>query len=164
LKEQQKVADAEPLRREAVESLKRLIASGRQTVRTSGADLANNLHLLAQIVRAEEKLDEAEAFLREALQATQTADPADPWNVLKSKTELAQLLQARRKFPEAEALYRQVVQTSHMLLPPENPGLTRYLSLLIKCLGQEGKRLEAEDLVREVAAINRKSLAAKPPG
>ena len=91
----------------------------------------------AQLLKATNRLDEAEPLMRQALEIDQHSFGPDHPNVATSLNNLAQLLQATNRLDEAEPLMQRVVEIFLIFLsktgyshPNLNAAIQNYLLLL----------------------------------
>ena len=108
LQAQGKLADAEPLLRDALDMRKRLFKGDHP-------DVANSLNNLASLLNAQAKLAEAEPLLRDALAMCKRLFKGDHPDVATSLGNLAALLLAQGKYADAEPLCRDALNMSKRL-------------------------------------------------
>jgi hypothetical protein len=75
---------------------------------------------LAQLLKAQGKLGEAEPLMREALAYLTTLSPKHP-NTLSTMSSLAALLQAQGNLGESQALLKKTLEDLHATLGPQHP-------------------------------------------
>jgi hypothetical protein len=156
LKNQGKLAEAEPLYREAL--------AGRR--RTLGGDHHNTLtsmHNLASLLIMQGKLGEAEPLCREALAGRRRTLGDQHPSTLGFINTLANLLNAQGKQGEAEPLYREALAGRRRALGDEHPDTLGSINNLAEHLRNQGKLDEAEPLSREALAGRKSTLGDEHP-
>jgi tetratricopeptide (TPR) repeat protein len=96
-----------------------------------------------------QRLDEAEALLREALERTQRVLGPDHPLTLTTMNNLGSLLLAREQLDEAERLLRQAVVGRRRVLGDAHPQTLTAMEKLSRVLRDKGNRVEAETLLLE---------------
>jgi serine/threonine protein kinase/Flp pilus assembly protein TadD len=156
LQSQGKLAEAEPLYREA-------LAGYRAQLGDSNPETLTVIDNLALVSYARGKLPDAEALLREALAGRRkTLGDADPIT-LGSVNNLASVLQDQGKLAEAEPLYREALAGCRAKLGDRHPDTLTAMDNLASLLQAQGKRSDAEPLFREALAGRRATLGDDHP-
>jgi serine/threonine protein kinase/tetratricopeptide (TPR) repeat protein len=156
LQSQGKLAEAEPLYREA-------LAGYRAQLGDSNPETLTVIDNLALVSYARGKLPDAEALLREALAGRRTTlGDADPVT-LGSVNNLASVLQDQGKLAEAEPLYREALAGCRAKLGDRHPDTLTGMDNLASLLQAQGKYAEAEPLFREALAGRRATLGDDHP-
>jgi serine/threonine protein kinase len=123
-------------------------------------DIAMIYSNLANCLRAQSKVFEAEALIRQALAIQLKALPEGHPEVAKSYINLANCLHYQGKVSEAEALYRQALAIQLKALPQNHPDFTESYYNLANCLQAQGKTDEAETYLLKAAETFDKSRLA----
>ncbi len=156
LQSQGKLAEAEPLYREA-------LAGYRAQLGDLNAETLTVIDNLALVSYARGKLPDAEGLLREALAGRRkTLGDADPVT-LGSVNNLASVLQDEGKLAEAEPLYRESLAGCRAKLGDRHPDTLTGMDNLASLLQAQGKHAEAEPLFREALAGRRATLGDDHP-
>jgi tetratricopeptide (TPR) repeat protein len=139
-----KLAEAEPLYREALDIRRRALPAGHQ-------DIAGSLVTLASLLREQGKLDEAEQMAREGLEMYRKALPAGHPNTAIAINTLARVLHRRGKYADAEPLYREAVASyqgqfgnNHLDVGMNRLGLGVVLGKMNRLAESETELLEAD--------------------
>ncbi|HXJ55159.1 MAG TPA: tetratricopeptide repeat-containing protein [Verrucomicrobiae bacterium] len=146
LEDQNRLIEAEPLQRQALEMSKKL----RGEIHEDTANLMNNLALM---LLRENKLDEAEALYCETLEIRRKVYGEDHPVVAQSLKNLALVLRRERKWPEAEPVLRQAVELSRKQSDHETRETSDLLADLAVVLIKSYKFTEAELAARECFTI-----------
>ncbi len=146
-----KLAEAEPLVRDALEMRRRLFKDDHQNVATS----LNNLALLLQ---KQGKFSDAEPLYREALAMRKRLFKGDHQNVANSLNNLAFLLYAQGKLTDAEPLVREALEMRQRLFMGDHFDVALSLNNLATLLQTQGKLADAEPLFRAAVEMNKRLL------
>ncbi len=113
-------------------------------------EVARDLNNLAQLLKATNRLGEAEPLMRRALEIDEASYGKDHPEVATDLNNLAQLLQAANRLGEAEPLMRRVIQifvqftvTTGHPHPHLETAIANYFSLLIAMGYEEAAAVEA---------------------
>ncbi len=155
LHEMGKLADAERLFRRAV--VMNQVRLGNDHLRT-----AKSKALLAGLLKAEEKLDEATALYDDAL-AIERRQPGHEVEVARILNDLAQVLSTEGKVEEAERQFLEAISIQHRVLGTSHPDLANTLHNFAILLTSKGEREEAETVFRQVVAMWRELLGNQHP-
>ena len=115
---------------------------------------------LANLLRHEGNLREAEALCRQTLGARRRVNGSDHPDTRTVEVTLGQLLADDGKPEEAEKLFREVLGAQRKILRADHPGLATTLACLGSLLTDNRRSAEAEPLLRECLAIREKKLPA----
>jgi hypothetical protein len=154
---QGKLADAEPLYREA-------LAAAAEAYEKQSPERFEFVNQLAVLYRDSGRLDEAEPLAREALALVRgTLAPGDP-RLAQSELDLADLLRARGRCAAALDGYGRAVAIREQAFGPEHPEVAAALTARAECLAADPARAaEARaDLDRAIAILS--GSAAYPAG
>ena len=143
---QGKLADAEPLYREALTMLKRLHKGDHPGV-------ASTLINLASLYEAQGKPADAEPLAREALAMLNRLHKGNHPEVARSLSNLAFLLAAQQKLADAETLNREALAMRVRLFKGDHPDIVTSLSNLAFVLQDQGKNTHAEKMLRDALAM-----------
>jgi serine/threonine protein kinase/Tfp pilus assembly protein PilF len=115
--------------------------------------LADALHSLAFVLRAQAAVEEAEARYREALTIRRALlDPAHP-RVLDTMNNLSLLLEIRGRHEEAEAMSREVLEGRRDRLGTDHPQTLEALNNLAYVLWRTGQYARASELFEEAVVL-----------
>lgn len=142
LHDQGRLAEAEPLAREAVSCCRERL--GEDNPRTLAA-MVN----LSWLLRDQRKLDEAGLLARDALAGCRVVLGEERPLTLTAMMNMAALLRDRRQMAEAEQLVRELLAVNRRLLGSDHSRTLVSVNSLAKLLQQRRKTLEAEALARE---------------
>ena len=142
---------------EQAESILRESIAIQEQASTSSdkAGLARTYDNLSKTLTKRNKLDEAEEFMRKALQSRTAAYPPGHPEIALGQNNLATMLLSAKKYGEAEQLYRESLASRRAALPADHPDIASTLSNLGSVLRNQGKLAEAESVYRESLAIKR---------
>jgi len=149
LQTQNKLAEAEPLFREALEIF-------RSALPNRHPDIARCLYNLARLLQAQNKLAEAEPLMREALEIERAALPVGHPNIVNGLRSLAGLYVRQGKTSEAVPLLKEMIESRRTALPSESPELAGQLANVSFTLITLEVWDEAEPLLREALTIREK--------
>src|SRR6185312_4735414 len=116
-------------------------------------NVAINLNNLAQLLKATNRLNEAEPLMRRALGIDEKAFGAEHPNVARDLNNLALLLRATNRLNEAEPLMRRALEIDEKSFGAEHPNVAIRLNNLAKLLQVTNRLSEAEPLMRRHLAI-----------
>jgi tetratricopeptide (TPR) repeat protein len=126
-------------------------------------DRATVLNNLAQLLKATNRLAEAEPLMRRALAIDERSYGPDHPKVARDLNNLAQLLQATNRLAEAEPLMRRALAIDERSYGPDHPKVARDLNNLAQLLQATNRLAEAEPLMARVVSIFEKSLGENHP-
>jgi tetratricopeptide (TPR) repeat protein len=141
------LGEAAAARRRAEQALRGFRVQGND----GGAALA--LMALARVQRADGRLDEAAALLREALSAAESALGADHPTTARALAALAQVLADAGNLAEAEPLLRRALAIDEHVYGPRHPRIARHLDQLARVLHDAGRIGESLDALDQAVAI-----------
>ncbi len=124
--------------------------------------IATLLNNLAMILRATNRLAEAEQLFRRAI-AIQEIIGNDHPDLATAFTNLADLLRDTNRFHEAESLIRKALAIDEVFLGPNDPAVAAILNNLGSFLLLTGRFTEAEPLVDRALRIHESSCGANHP-
>lgn len=107
-----------------------------------------SLNILAAVLRAQGKYEEAETLHRRALEGNEKNLGEDHPNTLMSMNNLAAVLHNRGKYGEAEMLTRRALEGQGTKLGEDHPNTLMSVGNLAEVLRVQGKYAEAETLTR----------------
>jgi tetratricopeptide (TPR) repeat protein len=114
---------------------------------------ATALNNLALLLKATNRLSEAEPLMRRALAISEASYGPEHPNVATNLNNLAQLLQDTNRLSDAEPLMRRALAISEASYGPEHPNVSRDLNNLAMLLKATNRLSEAEPLMRRVVEI-----------
>ena len=118
---------------------------------------AENLNTLAEILRARDRISEADAAQRQALATFETRLRKDHPSTLTVLENRASLLAQQGRFREAVTISRQVLAAREKLMEPNNPCLATTLSNLAGYEMAAGNAVNVEALYRRALAIRERA-------
>jgi eukaryotic-like serine/threonine-protein kinase len=143
---------------QAEAELRRAVAL-HDTIDPESVAAANVLDNLAVVLLMQDKLDEAEIPLRQALAIYERElGPLHP-DLIGSRSNLSGLLHARGAFAEAELETRAVIELYESAFGAEHPDVARMRVNLGVTLNRLGRHAEAETEIRAALAIFARTLA-----
>jgi tetratricopeptide (TPR) repeat protein len=154
--QQRKFSKAEPIHRETLAGLQRLLEPEHPGVLQEMANLAASLHGLG-------RLDEAEALYRQTWEVNKRVHGTEHQKSLITMQNLASLLSSQGKHADAETLMRQAVDIARTTLGAEHPRTLRAVEALTVALSRQKKYKEAEELARQILEINRRVSGPEHP-
>ena len=131
----------------------------RPSFGTDHPDVASDLNNLAQLLKATNRLAEAEPLMRRALAIDEASFGTDHPNVASDLNNLAQLLQATNRLAEAEPLMRRALAIDEPSFGKDHPRVAIRLNNLAQLLKATNRLAEAEPLDRR----GLKSYLTSPP-
>jgi serine/threonine protein kinase len=139
----------------------RAIQSSRSGER-SRETLASDSYL-AQLLRAQGHLPEAEKLLQKTIEAQRQAlGPNDP-DTLASMDRLGYVYANEARHAEAESLFRQTLSAERKVLGPDDPQTLSTLNELAEILTPQGRYAEADQIYGELIAAQKRTLGADNP-
>ena len=111
------------------------------------------------MLRATNRLAEAEPLMRRALAIDERAFGPDHPNVAIRLNNLAQLLQATNRLAEAEPLMRRALAIDERAFGPDHPNVAIRLNNLAQLLQDTNRLAEAEPLMRRALRHLRNQLS-----
>ncbi|NOT02579.1 MAG: tetratricopeptide repeat protein, partial [Phycisphaerales bacterium] len=149
---------------EAETSLTRFVIDNRCTIEkddpSEGATLLSNL---AQLLKATNRLADAEPLIRRALDIDEKAHGPNHPNVATALNNLAQLLKATNRLADAEPLMRRVVEIFETSYGNNHPNVATALNNLAQLLQATNRLAEAEPLMRRALDIDEKAYGPNHP-
>jgi eukaryotic-like serine/threonine-protein kinase len=118
---------------------------------------------LAQDIRAQGNLAEAEQRLRATLTAQQKALGPDDPDAIATMDRLAYTLSNEAHHAEAEALLRQTLAAERRVLGPDDSQTLGTLNELAQTLTVQGRYADADQIYTELISAQRQSLGADHP-
>jgi eukaryotic-like serine/threonine-protein kinase len=118
---------------------------------------------LAQLLRAQAHLPEAEKLLQNTIATQrQVLGPDDP-DTLASMDRLAYVYANGGRPAEAESLFRQILNAERKVLGPDDPQTLSTLNELAEVLTPQGQYAEADQIYGELIAAQRRTLGPDHP-
>lgn len=127
------------------------------------SEFSVHLNNLAQLLKAINRLSEAEPLMRRALAIDEKNYGAEHPNVGIHLANLAQLLQATNRLNEAEPLMRRALSNAEKSYGGEHPYVASHLNNLAVLLQGTNRLSEAEPLIRRALTIDEKSFGKDHP-
>jgi len=146
------------------ESSQRMLEPAVRIARSTQAGhsyIVTSLNNFALLLQDQNKITEAEALMREALQRDRAALPAGHPDIAYSLNNLAMLLYNQNKLAEAEPLFREALEIRRTALVAGHSETAHSLNNLATLVQAQNKLAEAEPLYREALEIY---CAALPTG
>ncbi len=155
-----RLLEAEPLMREALGTLRRVLGDEH---RNTLASIGN----LGQLLQAQGRLAEAEPYVREALETSRRVLGNEDPDTLAAINNMGILLQgqglhAQGKLAEAEPYLREALDQRRRVLSDEHPNTLSAISNMGSLLKAQGKLTEAEPYFREALDLSRRVLGEHP--
>ncbi len=125
-------------------------AVNKNLVPIEASQLANNVGQYLKGIFIE---DEAETYLRMALELRKKSLNENDQYIAVSLSHLAQLLQLRGKYSEAEKMSYEALSITKLNFGESDPECATYLGNLPIVLTRQGKYLEAEEIARKALKI-----------
>jgi CHAT domain-containing protein/tetratricopeptide (TPR) repeat protein len=147
---------AEPLLREARDTLRRLHKGDHP-------DVATSQYNFGFVLRTRGKLREAEPLLREAMEMRARLFKGDHPDTAQSQYELAILLHTLSRYADAEPLYRDALSMRKRLFKGDHPVVAVSLNSLAAALRDQGKYAEAEPLYRDALSMRKRLFKGDHP-
>ena len=138
----------------------------RRTVEVLGPehpDFTVALNNLAQLLKATNRIPEAELLMRQALAIKEASLGPNHPNVAMALNNLASLLQDTNHLLEAELLMRRALAIKEASFGPDHPSIAISLSNLASLLQDTNRLSEAEPLIRRALAIDEASFGKDHP-
>jgi len=172
LEKRSKLDDAEALYRRAVDGIEKELELARdnmgwvndekgkrEMVQTSQEFVAD----LGNLLRKQNKLDEACKLIRSALEWREQALGPDHPETLSSVKSLGELVQRQGKLDDAEGLYRRALEGNEKALGPDHPDTLQSVHHLGDVLRRQGKLDEAAVLCRRALRGREEALGSDHP-
>jgi CHAT domain-containing protein/tetratricopeptide (TPR) repeat protein len=121
------------------------------------------LNFLSVLLKAKDRLSEAEPLMRRALAIDEKIFTPDHPNIAVDLSHLAALLQATSRLSEAEPLLRRALVINEKNFGPNHPNVATSLNNLATLLKDTNRLAEAEPLLRRTLAIDEKSFGPDHP-
>jgi CHAT domain-containing protein/tetratricopeptide (TPR) repeat protein len=133
--------------------MRRALAIDEESLGPGHPDVATALNNLATLLKATNRLAEAEPLMRRALAiGEESLGPGHP-NVATNLNNLALLLKATNRLAEAEPLMRRALAIDEQSFGPGHPKVAIGLNNLALLLQDQGRWLEAVALFRKAKSI-----------
>ena len=148
LRQEGKVAEAEQTFREELAIDLRLYGEEHPFT-------ANTYEALANIITTnrEDRLEEAESYLRKALQIQKKTEGEGTLSQYYSHKSLADVLEKQHRLAEAESHHRAALAIARNRMGSDNPDLSAPIAGLAHILREQGKLTEARPLAEEAVDI-----------
>ncbi len=118
---------------------------------------------LAQLLRAQGHLPEAEKLLQSTLEAQrQVLGPNDP-DTLASMDRLGYVYANEARHTDAESMFRQTLNAERKVLGPDDPQTLSTLNELAEILTPQGRYAEADQIYGELVAAQERTLGPDHP-
>jgi tetratricopeptide (TPR) repeat protein len=132
-------------------------------VSSQPCNVAKDLNNLAQLLKATNRLAEAEPLIRRALKIVEQSFGENHPDVARDLNNLAQLLKATNRLAEAEPLMRRALKINEKSFGENHPKVARDLNNLAQLLKATNRLDEAEPLMRRAFLIFKQSLGMQHP-
>jgi tetratricopeptide (TPR) repeat protein len=137
--------------------------SGNSLRANKHPNVARDLNNLAELLRATNRLAEAEPLCRRALAIYEKSFGPEHPNVARDLNNLAELLSDTNRLAEAEPLYRRALAIDEKSFGPEHPNVATGLNNVAWLLRSTNRLAEAEPLYGRALAIDEKSFGPEHP-
>ncbi|MCX6901612.1 MAG: tetratricopeptide repeat protein, partial [Verrucomicrobia bacterium] len=144
-------------------AFRRALAIDEQSFGPEHPNVAIDLNNLAQLLKATNRLAEAEPLIRRALAIDEQSFGPEHPNVAIRLNNLATLLQDTNRLAEAEPLMRRVISIFEKSLGEDHPNVATSLNNLATLLQDTNRLAEAELLMRRALAIDEQSFGPEHP-
>lgn len=159
LRDQLKLSESEQMFRRALDAMVRSSPTDDVEISQIQANLAG----ACRMTNDRNRIPEAEALLRTALQTRRRVLPAGHPLLAETLNDLSTVLQDQGKFAEAEPLCRESLELRRKALPAGHVEVAQGLHNLAWLLQGQGKFAESEPYYREALAIMRQAVPADHP-
>jgi eukaryotic-like serine/threonine-protein kinase len=153
---QKKYAEAEALAREATKFVNMGLYGAQNK--------AECARIVASIFQQQQKLPEAEAAYKEAIEQAEKLLPNLFLDVARLMNDAGYVMQLQEKLPQAEQMYRDALQCARAAEPSDPEAgrqqTAKSLNNIARIVWLQGKRSDAETLYRELLNTLRKNLPA----
>ena len=139
-------SEAEPLFKQSLQMIKRLLGKEDYNVAVS-------LNNLASLYQNQGRYPEAEPLFKQSLQMIKRLLGKEHPDVAFSLNNLAELYQLQGRYKEAEPLYKQSLEMIKRLLGKQNPNVANSLNNLARLYTKQGRYSEAEPLYQQSLGI-----------
>ena len=143
--------------------IRRALAIDETSYGPDHPNVATALNNLAELLRATNRLAEAEPLFRRALAIDEASYGPDHPDVAPDLNNLAGLLQATNRLAEAEPLYRRALAIDETSYGPDHPDVATALNNLAVLLQATNRLAEAEPLYPAGAGDRRGVVRPRPP-
>ena len=143
--------------------MRRALAIDERSYGPDHPDVAIRLNNLALLLKATNRMAEAEPLYRRALAIDERSYGPDHPDVATDLNNLALLLQATNRMAEAEPLYRRALAIDERSYGPDHPDVATDLNNLAQLLQATNRMAEAEPLYRRALAIDERSYGPDHP-
>ena len=156
LQETNRIAEAEPLIRKALEL-------DRKNLGSNHPNIAVRLNNLANLLKSTNRLTEAEPLMRLALKMDEENLGPDHPNIAIRISNLAQLLKTTNRLEEAEPLMRRALRLDEMSFGENHPNVAIRLNNLANLLHETNRLIEAELLMRRALKVDEIAFGPEHP-
>ena len=156
LQDTNRMGEAEPLMRRALEISRASFGEHHPTVATC-------LNNLAQLLKATNRIGEAEPLMRRALEISKASFGEHHPTVAIRLSNLAGLLKDTNRMGEAALLMRRALEISKASFGEHHPTVATYLNNLAQLLKATNRMREAEPLMRRALEIDEASFGEDHP-
>ena len=156
LQDTNRLGEAEPLMRRALEIDKAAFGEQHPTV-------ATDLNNLAALLQDTNRIEEAEPLMRRALEIDKAAFGEQHPNVAVCLNNLARVLQDTNRLGEAEPLMRRALEIDKAAFGEQHPTVAACLNNLAQVLKATNRIEEAEPLMRRALEIDEATLGEQHP-
>ncbi len=136
----------------------RALATRRRILGDEHPETLNSINHLCTLLWGQDKLNEAEAYCREAIQKCRNVLGEEHVETLDAINNMGLVLQAQGKLVDAEKYFRDVVEKSRHVLGADHPDTLEKINNLGTLLLDQSKLSEAEPYFREVLAKRQRVL------
>jgi esterase/lipase superfamily enzyme len=143
--------------------MRRALAIDETSFGPEHPNVARDLNSLARLLRATNRLTEAEPLMRRALAIDEKSFGPEHPNVAVSLNSLARLLQDTNRLAEAERLMRRALAIDERSFGADHPNLIIRLNSLARLLQETNRQAEAEPLLRRALAIGERAFVWNHP-
>jgi tetratricopeptide (TPR) repeat protein len=147
----------------AVEVGKQALELAEKNLGPDHPDVADSLHILAEIYRSQGEYAQAEPLFKRSLAIAEEAFGPDDQYVAAVLEDLARLYAAQRQFAEAESLLKRMLAIKEKAFGPDHREVADSLSVLALLYTAQRRLAEAEPLCKRALAIREKILGPEHP-
>jgi tetratricopeptide (TPR) repeat protein len=147
----------------AVEVGKQALELAEKNLGPDHPDVADSLHILAEIYRSQGEYAQAEPLYKRSLAIAEEAFGPDDQYVAAVLEDLARLYAAQRQFAEAESLLKRMLAIKEKAFGPDHREVADSLSVLALLYTAQRRLAEAEPLYKRALGIREKALGPDHP-
>jgi tetratricopeptide (TPR) repeat protein len=147
----------------AVEVGKQALELAEKNLGPDHPDVADSLHILAEIYRSQGEYAQAEPLYKRSLAIAEEAFGPDDQYVAAVLEDLARLYAAQRRFEEAESLLKRTLAIKEKAFGPDHREVADSLSVLALLYTAQRRLAEAEPLYKRALGIRENAFGPEHP-